>query len=77
MLLPVRCFTCGAPLGHLWDEFRRRVQAGENPAKVLDDLGVRRYCCRSVMISSMSYIEDIASYYIVRARRLRAEGGVE
>ncbi len=74
MLLPVRCFTCGAPLGHLWDEFKRRVQAGENPSKVLDDLGVYRYCCRSVMISSVSYIEEIALYYIVRVRRLGAEG---
>ncbi len=73
MLLPVRCFTCGAPLGHLWEEFRRRVEAGEDPEKVLDDLGVKRYCCRSTMLTSVSYIEDIALYYIVRARRMREE----
>lgn len=73
MLLPVRCFTCGAPLGHLWEEYKRRVEAGEDPAKVLDDLGVTRYCCRSVMLTSVSYIEDIALYYIIRARRQREE----
>ena len=73
MLLPVRCFTCGAPLGHLWEEFRRRVEAGEDPERVLDDLGVKRYCCRSTMLTSVSYIEDIALYYIVRARRMREE----
>ncbi len=74
MLLPVRCFTCGAPLGHLWEEYKRRVEAGEEPAKVLDDLGVKRYCCRSVMLTSVSYIEDIALYYIIRAKRLKEEG---
>jgi len=76
MLPPVRCFTCGAPLGHLWEEFKRRVEAGEPPAKVLDDLGVKRYCCRRMLLTSVTYIEEVALYHTLRAKRLRAAGGV-
>ncbi len=83
MLPPVRCFTCGAPLGHLWEEFQRRVRAGEDPSKVLDDLGVYRYCCRRTLFTSVTYIEEMAMYHVIRmraARQMQGEtlgGGVE
>ena len=68
MLPPVRCFTCGAPLGHLWREYKRRVDAGEEPARVLDDLGVRRYCCRRMLLTSVVYAEELSKFYIFRFR---------
>ncbi|MEB3774662.1 MAG: DNA-directed RNA polymerase subunit N [Desulfurococcales archaeon] len=76
MLPPVRCFTCGAPLGHLWDEYQRRVKQGEEPGKVLDSLGVKRYCCRRTLLTSITYIEDVARYYTLRAKRYRSGGVV-
>jgi len=30
MIIPVRCFSCGKPIGHLWKEYKRRVAAGES-----------------------------------------------
>ncbi len=51
MFYPIRCFTCGKPLAHLAEEFERRVKAGEDPGKVLDDLGVKRPCCRRTILS--------------------------
>ncbi|MGC9071905.1 MAG: DNA-directed RNA polymerase subunit N [Acidilobus sp.] len=79
MLPPVRCLTCGAPLGHLWEEFQRRVRAGEDPEKVLDDLGVYRYCCRRTLYTSVVYIEQVARYSTVRVARYGAyaRGGEE
>ena len=62
MMIPIRCFTCGAPIGHLWEEFKKRVEAGENPGKVLDDLGIKRYCCRRMFISAVVYIDDVLKY---------------
>ena len=62
MLPPVRCFTCGAPLGHLWDKYRERVAKGEDPRRVLEDLGVRRYCCKRTLFSTVIYIEALARY---------------
>jgi DNA-directed RNA polymerase subunit N len=62
VLFPVRCFTCGAVIGDKWDEFIKRVKKGEDPGKVLDDLGVRRYCCRRMFISYVDVIKEIAPY---------------
>ncbi|RLF24282.1 MAG: DNA-directed RNA polymerase subunit N, partial [Thermoprotei archaeon] len=36
MIIPVRCFTCGALIADKWEEFVRRVRRGEPPGKVLD-----------------------------------------
>lgn len=62
VLTPVRCFTCGTPLGHLWEEFRKRVEKGEDPEKVLDDLGVKRYCCRRMLVSHVQLIHELVHY---------------
>ncbi|HDD63717.1 MAG: DNA-directed RNA polymerase subunit N [Thermoprotei archaeon] len=72
MIFPVRCFTCGAVIGHLWEEYIRRVKKGENAGKVLDDLGVKRYCCRRMFLSHVELIDGILEY-----ERIRAKAGEE
>lgn len=62
MIVPVRCFSCGKPIGHLWDEFKKRVSAGEKAKAVLDDLGLERYCCRSMFLGQADYIELISKF---------------
>jgi len=62
MIIPVRCFSCGRPIGHLWMEYKKRVAEGEKPKKVLDELGVERYCCRSVFLGQEDYIELISKF---------------
>jgi DNA-directed RNA polymerase subunit N len=57
MIIPIRCFSCGKPLAHLWKKFKDRVEKGEDPKKVLEDLGVDRYCCRAVFIGHTDLIE--------------------
>lgn len=59
MIMPVRCFTCGKVLASLFEEYKKRVYLeGENPRKVLDDLGIKRYCCRRTIISHPVYVKD-------------------
>lgn len=62
MLIPVRCFTCGSLIGDKWEPFKRRVLAGEDPNKVLDDLGVKRYCCRRMLLSHVDIIYEVIQY---------------
>ncbi|AAR39185.1 NEQ338 [Nanoarchaeum equitans Kin4-M] len=62
MLPPIRCFSCGKPLGHLWEEFNERVNKGEDPKKVLDDLGLERYCCRRTLLSAVVVFPVIAKF---------------
>jgi len=62
LLFPIRCFSCGKVIGHLWEEYDRRVREGEEPAKVLDDLGITRYCCRRMFFSHVDLVDEIIQY---------------
>jgi DNA-directed RNA polymerase subunit N len=65
VIIPVRCWTCGKPLGHLWEQFRRRVGEGEDPGRVLDELGVSRYCCRRVLLGHVELIDQVLEYSMI------------
>ncbi len=60
MIIPVRCFTCGKVVGSAYVKYKTRVEMGEDPQKVLDDLGLERYCCRRMIISHANLIEEIS-----------------
>jgi len=62
VLFPVRCFTCGSVIGDKWEIFIERVSKGEEPGKVLDELGIKRYCCRRMFISHVNLIEEMVLY---------------
>ncbi|MCD6381093.1 MAG: DNA-directed RNA polymerase subunit N [Candidatus Asgardarchaeia archaeon] len=68
MMFPIRCFTCGKVIGHLWEEYIRRVKEGEDPGKVLDELGVKRYCCRRMFLSHVEIVDEI-----IKSEELRRE----
>jgi DNA-directed RNA polymerase subunit N len=62
MMIPIRCFTCGAVIAHKYDEYVKRVKAGEKPDKVLDKLGFSRYCCRRMFLSHTELIDEVIKY---------------
>lgn len=64
MIIPIRCFSCGKPISHLWETYQERVEKGENRKKVLDDIGLRRACCRSAMMTHVELIEDAAKFKV-------------
>ena len=62
MLIPIKCFSCGKPIAHLWEEFNARLLKGEDRMKVMDSLGLDRYCCRAQFLGHVDMIEDIAKF---------------
>ena len=62
MMIPIRCLSCGKPIGHLWEEFKQRVASGEKRKKVLDELGLERYCCRAVFLGHVDLINVAAQF---------------
>jgi len=62
MIIPVRCMTCGKPLGHLWERYKKQVERGVNPKKVLDSLGIERYCCRSLFLTHVEMTEKVGKF---------------
>lgn len=62
MIIPVRCFTCGKVVGSAYEKFKERVEKGEDAQKVLDDLGVDRYCCRRMIVSHIDLIDEVMPF---------------
>ena len=57
MIIPVRCISCGKPIGHLWEKFNEEVKNGKDPKKVLNKLGLEKYCCRSLILSHADLVD--------------------
>ncbi len=62
MIIPVRCFTCGKVVGSMWEPFLSRTRSGEDPRTVLDTLGVRRYCCRRMLLTNADLIDEVVPF---------------
>jgi len=62
MIIPIRCFSCGKPVAHLHEEYSERVEKGENAGKVMDGLGLERFCCRALFMGHVDLI-DIAGEF--------------
>jgi DNA-directed RNA polymerase subunit N len=69
VLIPVRCFTCGNLIADKFKEYQNRVKAGEDPAKVLNSFGLKRYCCRAMMLTSVETIHQVIPFYEAIRRR--------
>ena len=63
MLIPVRCFTCGNMVADKFDDYQNKVKAGEDPEKVLDFLGIERYCCRRMLLTTVETIQQVIPFY--------------
>jgi DNA-directed RNA polymerase subunit N len=75
MIIPVTCFTCGKILADKWNYYVKEIEKYDSEdsvlnvniktlqqtkeGKVLDSLGLKRYCCRRMMISHVDLINII------------------
>ncbi len=62
MIIPVRCFTCGKPIGHLWEKYKELLKQGKSPKEALDELGLERQCCRAIFLTHVDLIQILAKY---------------
>jgi DNA-directed RNA polymerase subunit N (RpoN/RPB10) len=61
MIIPIRCQSCGKPIAHLWEKFKAEIKR-KNAGEVLDELGLERYCCRTVFLTHVDLIHDIEKF---------------
>ena len=75
MIIPVSCFTCGKILADKWNFYQKEIQKTNSEdsvlnvnaktlqqtkeGKALDKLGLKKYCCRRMMISHVDLINII------------------
>lgn len=63
MIIPVRCFTCGKIIGDKWTKYLQLLSDDNSESEALDSLGLKRYCCRRMLISHVDLIEKLLNYH--------------
>ena len=69
-MIPVRCFTCGTIISNVWEDYKKRVEERKKEmgtdeirvGDILDELGIRRYCCRRMILSHAELVDALAKY---------------
>ena len=74
MIIPVRCFTCGRVMADIVDYYeneKANIEENKNvdklyknfekihTAHILDNLGLKRYCCRRNLIANIDMMDII------------------
>jgi len=62
MIIPIRCWSCGKPIAQLYEEYKERAAKGEDKRKIMDDLGLTRYCCRQQFLGHVDLSETAAAF---------------
>ena len=69
MLVPVRCFSCGKLIADKYNDYQESIKAGKEPEKVLNELGIERYCCRRMLLTTVESIQQIIPFYEAMHKR--------
>ncbi|KAF0978511.1 hypothetical protein FDP41_002331 [Naegleria fowleri] len=62
MIIPVRCFTCGKVIGNKWDKYLQLLNSEYPENDALNTLGLKRYCCRRMLLTHVELIEKLLLY---------------
>jgi DNA-directed RNA polymerase subunit N (RpoN/RPB10) len=62
MIIPVRCFTCGKVVGNKWARYNELLSEGVSAKDALDQLGLKRYCCRRMLLGHVELIDRLLLY---------------
>ena len=62
MIIPIRCFSCSKPIGHLYEKYLKELEKGKSPKQVMDELGIERYCCRGLFLGHVDLIDIVARF---------------
>ncbi|CAO1614045.1 putative DNA-directed RNA polymerase II chain RPB10 [Microstroma glucosiphilum] len=70
MIIPVRCFSCGKVIGDKWNAYLALLLGGMEEGPALTELGLKRYCCRRMVLTHVDLIEKLLQYNIHERRNV-------
>ena len=62
MIIAVRCYTCGTVVGSAYEVYKEALAKGKDGKSALDATGLRRFCCRRMLLSHVDLIKEAAPY---------------
>lgn len=66
VMIPPRCFTCNAVIGHKFTDFIKSKDDTGQYGSLLDEIGVKRICCRRMLLTHVEIVDEICKYSAVR-----------
>ncbi|KAI0816822.1 8 kDa subunit-domain-containing protein, partial [Trametes gibbosa] len=61
-IIPVRCFSCGKVVGDKWVAYIDLLKNDVHEGDALDQLQLKRYCCRRMVLTHVDLIEKLLHY---------------
>jgi DNA-directed RNA polymerase subunit N len=62
MIIPMRCFSCGKPIAQLYNQYKELVKEGKSHKDAMDELGIKRYCCRAKFLGQTDTLELVNKF---------------
>ncbi|NHJ22090.1 MAG: DNA-directed RNA polymerase subunit N [Candidatus Lokiarchaeota archaeon] len=62
MIIPIRCFSCGKLIAHIYEPYLEMIEKGESAEKAFKQLGIERFCCKRMIISNVDLIDDLLKF---------------
>lgn len=59
MSLPVRCFTCGYPIGQYEQKFINLLESKGDQEKAVKAMNMKQYCCQRMFLGYVNIAEQL------------------
>lgn len=74
MIIPVRCFTCGKVIGNKYETYFKLMESNDSRASdAMNELGLKRYCCRRMIFTHVDLIEKLLAYHTFQKKAASKE----
>ena len=62
MIIPIRCFSCGKLVAHIYKDYKEAIERGERSEDAFKNLGIERFCCKRMIVSHVDLIDDLLKF---------------
>jgi len=62
MIIPIRCFSCGKLIAHIYQPYLELIEKGEKTEDAFKQLGIERFCCKRMVVSNVDLLDDLLKF---------------
>jgi DNA-directed RNA polymerase I, II, and III subunit RPABC5 len=62
LIIPIRCFSCGKLIAHIYEEYLELIEKGEPSEEAFKELGIERWCCKRMVVSHVDLIDELLKF---------------